>query len=188
MKELVLLHTCCAPCSIYVSEFFEREGFEVIHMFYNPNIHPFEEYRRRWETLSNLIWKTGRKLVAPFPYNPLEYFSIIQQEEERCPRCYRLRLTQVARWGKEHGFPLFSTTLTISPYQDVTCIQQIGEEVGNEFGVTFVGIDFRKGFAESMRRAKELNLYRQKYCGCIFSWWEGVKKGVWKSLTGQSSS
>lgn len=188
MRKEVLLHTCCAPCSIYVGEFFEKEGFEVVYMFYNPNIHPFEEYGRRWEALNDLVCQTGRKLIAPFPYNPLEYFSVIQEGEGRCPQCYRLRLAQVARWGKENNFSLFSTTLTISPYQDVACIQRIGEEVGSEFGITFLGVDFRRGFAESIQQAKNLNLYRQKYCGCIFSRWEGVKKRVWKSRTGQSFS
>ncbi|MGC8778523.1 MAG: epoxyqueuosine reductase QueH, partial [Candidatus Caldatribacteriaceae bacterium] len=180
-------HTCCAPCSTYASGFFEKE-FAVVHIFYNPNIHPFEEYRRRWETLREYAWRTHREVIAPFLYNPLEYFSAISGDGERCAHCYRLRLKRVAQWGKDHGFAFFSTTLTISPYQDVEGIQRTGEEVGKALGITFLGVDLRRGFSESVRQAKELGLYRQKYCGCIFSQWEGVKKRIWKSLTGQSSS
>jgi predicted adenine nucleotide alpha hydrolase (AANH) superfamily ATPase len=188
VRARLLLHTCCAPCGIFVGEFFEKEGLEVVHLFYNPNIHPFAEYKRRWETLADYAFQSGRVVLAPFPYNPLEYFTAVWEGKERCVSCYRLRLLQVARWGKAHGFSLYSTTLTISPYQDVAAIERVGKEVEEEVGITFLGKDLRSGFPESMRRARELGLYRQNYCGCIFSKWEGVKKRLWKSLTGPGSS
>lgn len=187
MREKLLLHVCCAPCGSYVGPFFAEEGFEVVGIFYNPNIHPFEEYKRRWETLAEYALATGWPVLAPFSYNPLEYFAALQREEERCLSCYRMRFLTVARWGKAHGFSLWSTTLTVSPYQDVDGIIKVGKDVENEVGIPFLGVDLRHGFPESVRQAKELHLYRQKYCGCIFSKWEGVKKRLWKSLTGHGS-
>lgn len=187
MKNKLLLHTCCAPCHTVVSAFLEEQGFAVSTIFYNPNIHPFEEYQRRYETLSEYLFRAGQEFLVPFPYNPLEYFEVIKEPENRCSLCYRLRLLKVAQWGKEHGFLFFSTTLTVSPYQDVEQILKKGEEIGREIGISFVGFDLRDKFPESVQKAREMKLYRQNYCGCIFSRWEGVKRKICKSLTGQSS-
>ncbi|MGQ9473446.1 MAG: epoxyqueuosine reductase QueH [Candidatus Caldatribacteriaceae bacterium] len=188
MKERLLLHTCCAPCHTVVRDFLEEQGFAVSTLFYNPNIHPFDEYKRRYETLWEYLLKIGKEPpLSPFPYNPLEYFEVIKEPENRCPSCYRLRLLRVAQWGKEHGFPFFSTTLVVSPYQEVEGLLMVGKELGKEIGISFVGFDLREKFPQSVQRAKEMKLYRQNYCGCIFSWWEGVKRKIWKSLTGRGS-
>lgn len=188
MKDRLALHTCCAPCATYVNRFFESQGFEVVNVFYNPNIHPVDEYERRRITLERYVAQTGGILCTPFPYDPREFFALTSGLEKRCPLCYRLRLQRVAEWAKERAFSAFSTTLTISPYQDVAAILEVGEHIGKEVGILFVGRDFRSGFPESVQIARAMGLYRQKYCGCIMSFWEGVKKRVWKSRTGQKSS
>ncbi|MBC7218281.1 MAG: epoxyqueuosine reductase QueH [Candidatus Caldatribacterium sp.] len=188
MKGKLALHTCCAPCATYVNRFFAEQGFEVVNVFYNPNIHPVDEYERRRVTLEEYIARVGGTLCTPFPYDPREFFALSPDLAKRCSLCYSLRLWRVALWAKERGFSAFSTTLTISPYQDVAALLEAGERIGKEAGIPFVGVDFRPHFPESVRIAKELGLYRQKYCGCIMSYWEGVKKRIWKSRTGQKSS
>lgn len=185
MKGRLALHTCCAPCATYVNRFFQNEGFTVVNVFYNPNIHPIDEYERRRVTLENYIAQVGGELCTPFPYNPREFFALSPDLAKRCRLCYGLRLRRVAEWAKQWKFSAFSTTLTISPYQDVPGILEVGEQIGKEIGIPFLGVDLRSGFSESVRMAKELHLYRQKYCGCIMSLWEGVKKRIWKSHTGQ---
>jgi len=188
MRGKLALHTCCAPCATYVNRFFQERGFVVVNVFYNPNIHPFEEYERRRTALEEYLRKTQKTLFVPFPYDPREFFALSEGLEKRCSLCYELRLRKVAAWARKQHFSAFSTTLTISPYQDVAAILRCGEQVGEEVGIPFVGADLRSGFAESVQISKVLGLYRQKYCGCIFSLWEGVKKRIWKSLTGQKSS
>jgi len=184
LGDKILLHTCCAPCVTYVNEALEKEGWEVVNIFYNPNIHPFDEYARRYETLVLYLEREGKVLKAPFPYNPLEYFSLITEAENRCSKCYLLRLRKVAQWGKERGFEFFTTTLTISPYQDLSAIWEVGKQIEEELGIKFLVRDFREGFRQSVTRSRELKLYRQNYCGCIFSKYEGVKRRLWKRLTG----
>ncbi|MCD6156496.1 MAG: epoxyqueuosine reductase QueH, partial [Candidatus Atribacteria bacterium] len=116
-----------------------------------------------------------------------EFFGWIRDPEERCVRCYEMRLGRTARWARQRGYSFFATTLTISPYQKVESIFKVGEDLQEKEQVIFLKKDFRSGFAESVKISKELGLYRQNYCGCIFSKWEGVKRRVWKSLTGQGS-
>lgn len=188
MKNRLALHTCCAPCATYVNHFFREQGFSVVNVFYNPNIHPVDEYERRRTTLEAYIAREGGELHTPFPYDPREFFALSPDLARRCQLCYTLRLRRVAEWAKEQGFSAFSTTLTISPYQDVAAILEVGEHIGEVVGIPFIGRDFRSGFPESVRMAKSLGLYRQKYCGCIMSAWEGVKRRLWKSLTGAKSS
>ena len=184
MSDKVLLHTCCAPCATYVNEALEKEGWEVVNIFYNPNIHPFDEYVHRYETLVSYLEREGKVLNVPFSYNPLEYFSLITQPENRCSQCYFLRLQKVAQWGKERGFKFFTTTLTISPYQNLPAIWEVGKQIGEKWDIEFLVRDFREGFHQSVARSKNLKLYRQNYCGCIFSKYEGTKRRLEKRLTG----
>lgn len=188
MENRLVLHTCCAPCATCVNRFFAEQGFKVVNVFYNPNIHPYEEYGRRLEALVEYTMQSGGVLYTPFPYDPREFFALSSDLEKRCVLCYTLRLQKVAQWAKEHGFAFFSTTLTLSPYQDVRRICEVGEQVGSKVGIYFLGFDLRRYFAESTRISKEMGLYRQNYCGCIASRWEGVKKRLWRSLTGHGSS
>ncbi|MDK2897178.1 MAG: epoxyqueuosine reductase [Candidatus Atribacteria bacterium] len=159
----------------------------MVNVFYNPNIHPLDEYNRRYASFVKYLRTIQGEFVVPVGYNPLEYFSQIQDWENRCWWCYNLRLKKVALWGKENGFKYFSTTLTISPYQNVTQIWEAGKQIEQQVGIVFVDRDFRGGFPESQNLSKKENLYRQNYCGCILSKWEGVKRRIWKRLTGRKS-
>lgn len=158
----LLLHICCAPCAIYplkeelTPEFDTIEGF-----FYNPNIYPVEEYLARRKALEEFSRKEN--LTVHYPeYHPEEL-------KKRCKACYRLRLEGTARFARENNFDSFSTTLLISPYQDQETIREIGEEAARKHKVDFYFSNFRRGFHQSQKEAKEMSLYRQKYCGCKYS-------------------
>lgn len=187
-KKNIALHTCCAPCTAYVLPAFQAEGFEVIPVFFNPNIHPFNEYVQRVRSMNELLQRWKKPFTQPFPHEPVRFFSAISGQDDRCQICYRLRLEQIAGWAKEKGINYFSTTLTISPYQDVEKINQIGERMGQQYRVSYLAKDFRAGFTESKKMAQEYGLYRQKYCGCLYSFWEGAKRTTWKALNGADTS
>ena len=142
----LLLHICCAPCSIMCIETLRGEGIEPVGFWDNPNIHPFTEFRLR-----------------PF----LE--AVGGDFDGRCPVCYRLRMRSAARYAAENGFTHFTTTLLISPYQNHELLAQTAREAAQEFGVSFLYRDFRPSFREGQDRARAMGLYMQKYCGCIFS-------------------
>ncbi|HSV30472.1 MAG TPA: epoxyqueuosine reductase QueH [Atribacteraceae bacterium] len=184
MSERLLLHTCCAPCTTFVAKALREEGFEVQFFFFNPNIHPFDEYARRLSALHALLLQTGEPMIAPFPYNPLSYFTAVSSQTQRCRACYSHRLEVTACWAKNQGYKHFSTTLTISPYQEVSAINRIGIEIGRAFQVNYIARDFRYGFPESKKMAEDYSLYLQNYCGCLYSDWERVKKAIWKTLSG----
>ena len=184
-KPQLLLHTCCGPCAAGVYEELEKEGWEVTFLFYNPNIHPYDEYCRREENFYRYMEITGQKGITPFPYQPADYFQSIISETNRCSGCYRLRLKKVAEWGEKNSFQHFTTTLTISPYQNQENIFLIGEQIANNVDMIFLKRNFQPLYRNSRDRSIELNLYRQKYCGCLFSLWEGDKKRLWKYLFGQ---
>ena len=175
----VLLHSCCAPCSSYTIEYLSRH-FKVTVYYYNPNIYPEEEYRKRVVEIERLI----RELPAKYPvklvegdYNPEDFYTISRGMEnlveggKRCFACYRLRLEHAAMIAKERGFDYFTTTLSISPLKQSNVINDIGEEVAEKYGVRFLPSDFKKrgGFLRSIQLSKDYDLYRQNYCGCIFS-------------------
>lgn len=154
----ILLHTCCAPCTTYVNQWLKDNDFEVKGLFYNPNLRPQAEYERRLLTLEYYSTSVGLKVI-----NEPNDQAITPGD---CSSCYRLRLQRTARMAKALGQDLFSTTLLISPYQQHDLIKRIGEELGEEAGVPFFYRDFRIGYNQSQLMAKELKLYRQKYCGC----------------------
>ena len=188
IKPKLLLHTCCGPCAAGVHEALENEGWDVTYLFYNPNIHPYDEYCRREENFYRYMEVTGQKGMTPFPYQPADYFQSILSEDQRCIGCYRLRLKKVAEWGKKNSFQHFATTLTISPYQNQNTIFLVGEQIAFSYDMVFLKRDFHLFYRKSRDRSAELNLYQQKYCGCIFSLWEGEKKRLWKFLFGQKPS
>lgn len=167
----LLLHTCCAPCSIYCIETLRKEGIEPTVYWYNPNIHPFTEYKQRRDTLEQYAKSINIKAIFEEEYGLKEFCkNVINNLETRCQNyCYPIRLEQTAKYAKEHGYDSFSTTLLISPYQKHEVIKELGEKIANKYGLEFVYRDFRVGFRQGQERAKELELYRQKYCGCIFS-------------------
>lgn len=138
--------------------------------FFNPNIHPYAEYARRQEALARLAAAADWPVIFADDYRPEDYFrQVAFREGERCRFCYLLRLRQAARVARKGKFDAFTTTLLVSPYQKHDLLREIGRAAGEEFGVPFYDVDFRPGFREGRRRARELGLYRQQYCGCIFS-------------------
>lgn len=174
----LLLHICCGPCALYPIKQLTGSKFEKITGFYyNPNIHPPSEYKRRRDALRDAEKKLGFEIIYP-PYKMEEYFRKISSNEDtplRCGLCWELRLLETAEYAKANDFDAFTTTLLISPYQNHELVKEIGERVAREKGVSFYYEDFRKGFRESQEEAKKEELYRQKYCGCVFSELERVK-------------
>ena len=166
----LLLHICCAPCSIYPLKQLRRDGHEVSGLFYNPNIHPYLEYARRLQTLKDYADRQDLRVIWPEGYE-MEAFlrSVAFREADRCLHCYRLRLSVTARTAKRSEYDGFSTTLLYSRFQKHEMIKEIGESLGREFGVPFYYQDFREGWKEGIQISKELGMYRQPYCGCIYS-------------------
>ena len=175
----LLLHSCCAPCSSYCLKYLS-EFFSITIFYFNPNITDQEEYEKRVEVQKRLI----RELPAKHPisflegnYDPQAFFEIAKGYEkvpeggERCYRCYRLRLEETGRIAKEKGFDYFTTTLSISPLKDAQKLNQIGAELEKEYDVSYLYSDFKKkdGYKQSIALSKEYDLYRQDYCGCIYS-------------------
>lgn len=168
----ILLHICCAPCSIYpFRELLKENGNEVTGFFYNPNIHPAGEEEKRRQALIDYAKKENFEVLVG-EYNAEDFFTRIGKNQEapsRCKICWRLRLEKTAETAKRKGFEAFTTTLLVSPYQDQDAIVQIGNEISGESGIKFIAIDFREGFRDAQRDAKERGIYRQKYCGCAYS-------------------
>ncbi|MDD6012448.1 MAG: epoxyqueuosine reductase QueH [Oscillospiraceae bacterium] len=179
VRPRLLLHVCCAPCSSYCMEYLS-EHFSVTVFYYNPNIHPAEEYRHRVEEVRRLISEMGLKHIDGFvegTFEPSDFYEAVKGLEncpeggERCRRCYRLRLEETAKLAAEKGFDYFTTTLTISPLKSAEALNEIGEAVGEIYGVRHLPSDFKKrnGYKRSIELSREYGLYRQNYCGCIFS-------------------
>lgn len=168
-REL-LLHICCAPCSIYSWEALKKKGFKPYGVFFNPNIHPYREFSRRIEALRSLTRQEGREVIIDESYRLEDFLRlVVHHEEQRCQLCYRLRLEETARQAAEKGIECFSTTLLLSPYQKHELLKNTGEEIARERGLQFVYEDLRSGFRQSIRMAREKGLYLQGYCGCIYS-------------------
>lgn len=166
----VLLHTCCAPCTIYPLKALRAGGYSPSGFFFNPNIHPFSEYRKRLEAMRDYAAHSGLDLDVADGYPVEVYFrSVSFQERERCTTCYRIRLEETAHRAVEGGFEYFSTTMLYSKYQKHELIKEIADAIAGEIGVKFLYMDFREGWQEGIDISRALNIYRQKYCGCIYS-------------------
>jgi len=184
----LLLHICCGPCALYpVKELLSKKFDKITGFFYNPNIHPPSEYKKRKDALMQTAGD-GRdrpllEVIVP-PYKMEEYFRFVFSNNagdglkpspaERCGLCWKLRLSETASFAKANGFDAFTTTLLVSPYQDHEKVKSIGEKIAAESGIQFYYQDFRPGFRDGQEQAKRENLYRQKYCGCVFSELERV--------------
>ena len=166
----ILLHICCAPCTIYPLRILRGEGNEICGLFYNPNIHPYLEYRRRLDTLTSYAGQERLTVIRDEIY-PLDAFlrQVVFREEERCRYCYHLRLSHAARIAKKGRFDAFTTTLLYSRYQKHDLIREVAECVAGTQGIPFLYRDFREGWSEGVRVSKEIGMYRQPYCGCIYS-------------------
>jgi predicted adenine nucleotide alpha hydrolase (AANH) superfamily ATPase len=183
----LLVHSCCAPCSSYVLEYLSQY-FEITVYFYNPNIYPPLEYIRREEEQERLI--NEMKFVHPVTfqtgaYEPQEFYRIVEGLEKepeggsRCFRCYELRLQETAKIAQAGRYDYFTTTLSISPLKNADKLNEIGEKLGKEYRVSYLPSDFKKknGYKRSVELSKEHDLYRQDYCGCVFSQRERQTKG-----------
>ena len=175
----LLLHSCCAPCSSYCLEYLS-DYFNITIYYYNPNISMKEEYDRRVEEQKRLISAMPVKHPISFlegSYEPEHFYKIAKGKEnqpeggERCFDCYELRLREAAKCAKENGFDYFTTTLTISPHKNAAKLNSIGEAVAAEYGAVYLRSDFKKknGYKRSIELSKEYDLYRQDYCGCVYS-------------------
>ncbi|MDO9465154.1 MAG: epoxyqueuosine reductase QueH [bacterium] len=166
----LLLHTCCAPCLTYPYKILSEHGMQASAFFYNPNIHPFTEYAKRLNCLKDYTEEKGIKLIIKDDYAIEEFLrQVVFRENNRCSICYEIRLAETAKTAKSGKFDAFSTTMLISPYQKHDLIKSIGESVASEFDIDFFYKDFRKGYKESVSFSKDAGLYRQQYCGCIYS-------------------
>ncbi len=166
----LLLHTCCAPCLTYPYKILSEEGVQVSAFSYNPNIHPFTEYTKRLHCVKDYTGERGIKLIIKDDYALEEFIrQVVFRENNRCGICYRIRLAETAKTAKSGKFDAFSTTMLISPHQKHDLIKSIGESVAAEFGINFFYKDFRDGYKESIHLSKDAGLYRQQYCGCIYS-------------------
>lgn len=174
----LFLHACCAPCSSYVLEYLTRY-FDITVFYYNPNISPKEEYEKRVEEIKRFIAlvHSGKVTLMEGIYHPEDFYETVKGMEnlkegsERCYRCYELRLRESARLAAEYGFDYFTTTLSISPYKNAGWLNEIGVRLGEEYGVPYLVSDFKKknGYKRSIVLSAEYGLYRQDYCGCVYS-------------------
>jgi len=169
MKK-ILLHICCGPCAISVIEKLKNQGYKVIGYFYNPNIQPKSEYLKRLKSLRKLAKIIFLKLKIA-KYNTKDYTGKIKNFERptRCFACYELRLEKTAQKAKTLGIKYFASTLLISPYQNLKKIRQIGQKLAQKYNLKFIDQDFVKDFRQSHQKAREFELYLQKYCGCLSS-------------------
>lgn len=187
----LLLHSCCAPCSSYCLEYLSQY-FNITLLYYNPNIAPREEFDKRTAELRRLVselpMKHPAEIVVP-EYHPEEFYSAVKGMEnlpeggERCFICYRLRLEKAAQYATEHGFDYFCSTLSISPMKNAAKLNDIGSELSELYPVKLLPSDFKKkgGYLRSIQLSKEYGLYRQNYCGCVFSKQEAERRELQKN-------
>ena len=166
----ILLHICCAPCSIYPVKTLRGGGLDVMGFFYRHNIHPYTECLKRQETLQSYAAEIDLRVIYQEGYE-LESFiqNVVYREKDRCQYCYHDRLRTTALLAKRGKFDYFSSTLLYSKFQKHDRIKSIGESVGRSAGIPFFYEDFRTGWKEGIKASKELEMYRQQYCGCIYS-------------------
>lgn len=166
----LLLHVCCANCLLFPWQKLKAAGFSVKCYFYNPNIHPYQEYQRRLNTFLQLAYTWTLDIILAENYDLEEFLrGVVSYEGDRCIYCYTMRLRTTAELAKSGQYDIFSTTLLYSKYQKHDDIKTIGEELARQYGLEFYYQDFREGWQEGIEISKKMGLYRQKYCGCIYS-------------------
>lgn len=165
-----LLHICCAPCANQCIDVLRTDGCAVTGYWYNPNIHPFTEYRSRRNCLRDYAASIELPLIERNDYGLRPFVRAVAEDiDGRCVKCYSMRLYAAAHEAKEGGFDSFTSSLFISPYQNHELLREVAERAAAEYGVTFLYRDFRPLFRAGQERARELGMYIQKYCGCVFS-------------------
>lgn len=166
----ILLHVCCGPCSIVPINELKKDNHEIWGYFYNSNIHPYTEFTKRLETFRNYSQKINLPVIIDDSYDLDEFLrQAAFREGERCRACYSMRLRRAAQVARKGKYEAFTTTLLVSPFQNHGLIKDIASAIGEEIGVPFYYQDFRPGYKESIPLSKEENMYRQGYCGCIYS-------------------
>lgn len=181
----LLLHSCCAPCSSYVLEYLSQY-FEITVLYYNPNIFPEEEYRKRVEEQQRLIAELPAKHSISFVegrYQPEEFFTVAKGLEdvpeggERCRKCFQLRLEETAKLAAEGKYDYYTTTLSISPLKNAQALNEIGQELATVYEIPYLPSDFKKrgGYQRSIELSREYELYRQNFCGCVYSMRESTE-------------
>lgn len=167
----LLMHTCCAPCSVYCIDELRSENIEPTVYWFNPNIHPYMEYKARRDCLKEYTKMINVNAIFEENYGLDEFCkNVVNDLNNRCKNyCYYVRLEQTAKYAKENGYTAFSTTLLVSPYQNHDALVEVAKMMAKKYDIEFLYRDFRVGFREGQAKARELGLYMQKYCGCIFS-------------------
>lgn len=174
--KTIVLHACCAICSGYPVSYLKDTGYQIVVYFYNPNIYPLDEYQRRLEAERTLCKAFDVELVEAL-YDPESFYKAAQGLENepekgaRCDRCFELRLRKTAEFAKQSGIKEFTTSIVISPHKNFNKLTEIGQKIASEYDLIYQAIDFKKkdGFLKTNKISRELNLYRQNYCGCEFS-------------------
>jgi epoxyqueuosine reductase len=164
---MTLLHVCCGPCAIYPGMVLKKEGIEFDAYFYNPNIHPRDEFEKRLRNVSVWAEKDDIKLIASDDCYEEPWLAFGPDKASRCRMCYGLRIDNVCGFAEKNGYGSVTTSLLVSPYQDHELIRELFESISKEHGLVFLYHDFRTGYRLGQSMAKEMGLYRQKYCGCL---------------------
>ena len=184
----LLMHACCAPCSVYCVDSLRKEGIEPTLFWYNPNIHPYQEYKARRDSLIEYIQRENLELVLKDEYGLEEFCkNTIDNLNTRCiDYCYSKRMRKTFEYARDNGYDTVSTTLLYSIYQKHEFVKHVCEQLSKEFKIDFLYRDFRPGFWEGHDKAKDIGLYMQKYCGCVFSEYEAaMSKELRKELKEQ---
>jgi len=169
----LLLHVCCAHCGAFPIQHWQGEGYSVVPFWYNPNIHPYLEHLQRYEAVCALAASRGLELVSVEGYDFAAYFrAVVNREEDRCRWCFQLRLRRAAAAARERRLDALPSTKQISPQQKHDRRREVADEVATEAGVPFLYADLRKHYSDSRHITKPMGLYRQQYCGCIYSEWD----------------
>lgn len=177
----LLLHSCCAPCTIYPLSVLSERGFKPTAYFYNPNIHPFKEFKKRLITLEEYAKKLKLPLIIDKKYGLTDFVRKVSfNEKNRCSICYKMRLENVVEFASENNFDSFSTTLLYSTYQNHNLLISTCENLSYKYGVPFIYEDFRVGWQIGIDQSKDQQMYRQPYCGCIYSEQERYDKSLRK--------
>lgn len=177
----LLLHMCCAPCSIMCVEKLREKNIDITGFWYNPNIHPFIEYKSRRDAVQEYSNIVDLPVIYHEEYGLRDFCkNVVGNLDNRCIYCYVKRLRETAKYAKENGFDAFCTTLLYSPYQKHEKIIEISEKIAEEYNIKFYYMDFRSYYKEGQNKARKFGIYMQKYCGCIFSEEERYEKKIIK--------
>lgn len=179
----LLLHICCAPCSAYPIKFFKENNIDITGYFYNPNIHPYEEYKKRLNALKEYSKIVNIDVIYNDNYGLIEFTkNVVNDIKNRCSYCYYSRMEEVVKYAKDNGYDAFSSTLFVSPYQKHELLKNICMDLSKKYNIDFYYKDFRDNYYEGQSIFKKTGLYMQKYCGCVFSEAEPKTKEIKLSI------